>query len=124
MNNTQAVARRMLEAIIAKDKDRILALFTDDAVFFDPHYPEATMRGKAAIAAGMDFAFGLLEQPGFTVLRTWQNNGSVVLETDTHHFLINGAEMRFPQVFVVDVQEGRVSRWQSFTPYPPPPPVG
>jgi hypothetical protein len=64
-----SVANQLLDAMTAKDKGRTLALFADDAVLIDPHYPSPTMSGKDAIGAGLDFAFGLLKQPEWKILR-------------------------------------------------------
>jgi ketosteroid isomerase-like protein len=115
-----SVANQLLDAMTAKDKGRTLALFADDAVLIDPHYPSPTMSGKDAIGAGLDFAFGLLKQPEWKILRSWETADTVVLEVDTHHELINGVIMTPKQVFIADVKDGKVARWQSFAPYPPP----
>ncbi len=120
--SSKDAAMQLLDAMTDKDMARTLASFTDDAVLFDPHYPNPTMVGKDAIRAGMDFAFGLLKQPKWTVLRSWETANSVVLEADTHHELVNGITMEVKQVFVVDVKDGKITHWQSFVPYPPPPP--
>jgi ketosteroid isomerase-like protein len=120
--SSKDIAMQLLDAMTAKDTARTLALFADGAVLIDPHYPNPTMTGKDAIGAGMDFAFGLLKQAEWKVLRTWETADTVVLEVDTNHELTNGMKMTPRQVFVADVKDGKVVRWQSFVPYPPPPP--
>lgn len=120
MTTPKEIALQLLAAMTAKNKTDILALMADDAVLFDPHYPSPLMTGKAAISEGMDFAFGMLKQPGWTVLRSWENGSSVVFEVDTHHEMINGMMVTPKQVFVVDVKDGKIASWQSFVPYPPP----
>jgi ketosteroid isomerase-like protein len=74
------IATQVLQAMTAKDRAATLALFSDDAVIFDPHYPTPLMSGKTAIGDGMDWAFGLLKQPGWTVRRTWENGGSAICD--------------------------------------------
>ncbi len=116
------LAMQMLQAMTAKNKAGILAVLSDDAILFDPHYPSPLMSGKEAIGAGLDFAFGMLKQPGWTILRSWESGDSVVFEVDTHHEMINGMMITPKQVFIVDVKDGKITSWQSFVPYPPPMP--
>lgn len=119
--SAQAVVRQLLDAMTVKDRAGALAFFADDAVFFDPHYPTPLMVGKEAIGAGLDFSFRMLKQPGWIVNRVWEADGSVVLEVDTQHELMNGIKVTPRQVFIVDVADGKIAQWQSFVPYPPPP---
>jgi ketosteroid isomerase-like protein len=120
MATPKDIALQLLTAMTAKNKAETLALMADDAVLFDPHYPTPLMAGKAAISEGIDFAFGMLKQPGWTVLRSWENRDSVVLEVDTHHEMMNGFMVTPKQVFIVDTKDGKITSWQSFVPYPPP----
>jgi hypothetical protein len=82
------------------------------------------MRGREAIAQGLQFSFQILEQPGFAIRRGWEtavNGGnSGALEVATHHVLADGTELRFPQVFVYEVRDDLLARLQVYVPYPPP----
>jgi imidazoleglycerol phosphate dehydratase HisB len=80
------------------------------------------MHGKAAIQQGVTFAFGMLKQPGFTIRHFWTMENTGAVEVDTHHVLENGAEVQFPQVFVFEIRDDLLSRFQSYAPYPPPQP--
>lgn len=122
---TQDIMDSILATFQAKDKAAFLDLLADDAVLIDPHYPTPAMQGKATIGAGVDFAFGMLAQPGFTVRNRWINGDSGVMEVATHHRMVTGQELDFPQVFVVETRDGKITRLQSYVPYPPPaPPAG
>ena len=114
------IALKLLDALMAKDQTRMFEILAEDAVLFDPHYPQPLMKGHAEIKAGNDFAFGLLKKMHWTVLRSWESGDSAVLEVDTDHEMVNGMMLTPKQVFVVDVKDGRITRWQSFVPYPPP----
>lgn len=116
------VALQVIAAMSAKNLEGMLALFADDASFFDPHYPTPLMQGKDAIRGNMAWALGFLREMHWTVLRSWESADSVVLEVDTRHVGPDGSLITPPQVFVVDVKDGQVTRWQSFVPYPPPMP--
>ena len=98
------------------------AVLTDDATFFDPHYPTPLMVGRDAINGNMAWATGFLKRMHWTVLRSWETSDSVVLEVDTDHEMQDGTLVTPKQVFIVDVKDGKVTRWQSFVPYPPPAP--
>ncbi len=116
------IALQLLDRISAKDIEGMLNLMTDDASVFDPHYPSPLMQGKDAIRGNMAWVFGFLKEMHWTVLRSWENADSVVLEVATRHVAPDGSLMTPPQVFVIDVRGGKVARWQSFGPYPPPAP--
>lgn len=55
--NIREMIERSFKTVMAKDVDGFLALFAEDAVFFNPHYPVQRMKGKAAITDGI--AWGL-----------------------------------------------------------------
>ena len=116
------LAESLLNGFMARDKARILACFAPNGLLIDPHYPQPAMQGHEAIAAGLDFAFGMLAQPGFTVRHAWQDETSCVLEVDTHHTFVTGQVAQFPQVFVFEFAGELIARVQSYVPYPPPAP--
>ena len=111
---------RGLQAFEAKDISTLTEMFAEDALFYDPHYPTPECRGKTAIKAGFEHAFGILKKPGFTICNFWGNGHSGVVEVDTHHILQDGMELNFPQVFVVETRDGLFTRFQTYVPYPPP----
>ena len=52
---------QLFAAFSARDLDAVMALFADDAIVFDPHYPTPLMAGKAAIRSGCEWAFGAFQ---------------------------------------------------------------
>jgi hypothetical protein len=112
---------RGLQAFEAKDLPALSSIFADDALFYDPHYPLPDLQGKTAIAKGFEHAFGMIKQPAFNIRNFWSNGQSGVAEVDTHHVLQNGSEVRFPQVFVIEIKNDLITRFQVYAPYPPPP---
>ena len=109
----------MIQAFMTKDLPKVMTYFTDDAVFFDPHYPQPRMVGKEAILQGMTWGMSSLEKPGFEVRHIWLNENSGVAELDTHHVIKGGMETKFDQVFVFEIRDGKFTRLQSYVPYPP-----
>jgi ketosteroid isomerase-like protein len=115
----QMAIKRMFAAFMSKDVEAVLALFAEDAVMIDPHYPVREMHGKAAIRQGIEWVFRNIEQPGFTLRRVWIDDDGGAVEVDTHHVFRGGMAVRFPQVLVVDTRDGLIHRLQSYPPYGP-----
>lgn len=111
--------QRVLDLFSAKELDALLALFADDAIVYDPHYPQPRMVGKAAIRRGFAWGMASLEKPGFTVRNSWAEGNKLVVELDTHHVIRGNMKAEFDQVFVADVRDGLITRLQSYVPYRP-----
>lgn len=116
--------RELLDGLIAvfeaKDLEAVMGFFAEDAVFIDPHYPVSRMVGAAAIRQGMAWGLGNMEQPGFSVRHFWTDGNMGAVELDTHHVFKGGMELEFDQVFVFEMQDGKLTRLQSYVPYRPP----
>ena len=110
---------RIFAAFEARDIETVMAQFADDAVVTDPHYPIMEMKGKESIRQGFEWALGNMEQAGFKVLKVWSDENSGAVEMDTHHVFKGGMEMKFRQVFVVEMRDGLITRLHSFGPYRP-----
>ena len=120
VNNPQTSIEQLFKHFMAHDLAKALALFHDDAVIFDPHYPIPTMEGKAAIEQGLSWALQTLVKPGFEIRQHWYEGNSGVVEVDTHHVLKGGQEIEFEQVFLFEMRDGLIVRLRSFVPYRPP----
>jgi ketosteroid isomerase-like protein len=122
MANVAETAKMLFAAFERKDLAAVLALFAGDALLYDPHYPQATMKGMKAIRRGITWGMATLKQPGFTIEHVWQDGAgtSGAVEITTHHVLGNGARLNFQQMFVIELRDGLITRLQSYTPYPPP----
>ena len=98
-----------------------LALFADDAVVIDPHYPQPRMAGKAAIEQGLRWGFGSMRKMGFPIVNYFEDDTGrkAVVEIATSHVLSTGMKLDFSQIFVVEVRDGLVTRLQAYEPYGP-----
>lgn len=121
----RAHVEQLFAAFAAKELDAVMAQFAEESIVFDPHYPTPLMTGKAAIRSGFEWAFGALQQPGFTIRNFWAGENNAAVEVDTHHVMVGGVELKFPQAFVLEWRDGLITRLQTYEPYPPPlpPPV-
>jgi len=101
--------------------DATLALFAQDAVLYDPHYPRPHMAGKARIAEGLRWGFGAMRKMGFPIVNYFEDETGqkAVVEVATAHILAAGMKLNFPQVFVIEVKDGLVTRMQAYEPYGP-----
>lgn len=118
-NAGQALFDRLLQAFMCKDLSAVMACFADDAIVYDPHYPQPRMVGKAAIEQGVAWGMNTLEKPGFTLRQLWLDGNTGVAELNTHHVIRGNMESKFDQVFVFEFRNGKLTRLQSYVPYPP-----
>jgi ketosteroid isomerase-like protein len=79
------------------------------------------MVGKAAIADGLEWAFGTLDKLGFTPTNYFEaeDGNSAAIEMATAHRLPGGRPLDFSQTFIVETRDGRITRLQSYPPYGP-----
>ncbi len=120
MTSPQVLLEDLFRAFMAKDLPAVMAHFAEDAVVYDPHYPQPRMQGKVEIERGLTWGLSSLVKPGFAIRKTWMDGDSIVVELDTHHVLRGGMETRFDQVFVIETRQGKITRLQSYVPYTPP----
>jgi len=101
--------------------EAVLAFLADDAVVFDPHYPQPHMAGKAAIAEGLRWGFGGMQKMGFPIVNYFEDatGTRAVVEVATAHVLKTGMKLNFPQAFVVETRGDLVTRLQAYEPYGP-----
>ena len=115
------LVKKCFQAVEAKDIEAVLACLTDDAQFIDPHYPKVHMKGKEEIRAGLTWGFKGLKKLGFTIEKYFESEDgkSVAIEVATAHILPNGKSLNFPQVFIIDIKNKKISRIQAYEPYGP-----
>jgi ketosteroid isomerase-like protein len=117
----QALVERAFAVVETMDLEAVLALFAEDALLFDPHYPVPRMVGKAAIAEGLRWGFSSMRKMGFPIVNYFEDTAGqrAVVEVATAHVLRTGMKLDFPQVFVIETRGGLISRLQAYEPYGP-----
>ena len=112
---------RTFAAVEAKDLDLMMSFFADDAVLIDPHFPIPQLQGKAAITEGMRVAIAAMQSFGYTTVNYFEseNGQRAAVETATHHVIKQGKKVNFPQVFIFETADGRITRMQAYEPYGP-----
>jgi len=48
-----------------------------------------------------------------------ENGQRAAVETATHHVVKQGMKLNFPQVFIFETADGRITRMQAYEPYGP-----
>ena len=123
MTKTSALSMigKLFEALDGRDEQEIFSLFSDDAVLFDPHYPQMEMRGREAIERGLAWGLSSIEQFGFTIVESFESDDGTkaMVEVDTHHVLSGGKKLDFPQVFAIEASGDRVIALRAYEPYRP-----
>lgn len=123
MANQPAVdlLQALFDDLASRDVATLHSKFADDAVLFDPHYPQKEMRGRAAIERGIAWGMGSMEQFGFTVVQAFSSDDGLkaIAEVDTHHVLKGGQALNFPQVFVIETADGLITALRAYEPYRP-----
>src|SRR6266852_5346115 len=112
---------RTFATVEARDLDAMMSVFADDAVVIDPHFPTPQMQGKAAITEGFRGAITGMRSFGYTIVNYFEskNGHHAAVETATHHVVKQGMKLNFPQVFIFDTANGRITRMQAYEPYGP-----
>ena len=94
------------------DVDRILDLFTDDAVWWD--VPLRPAEGKAAIRARLqEIVENVGTSGGFEIVRLVVA-GDVVMMERIDHFTVEGVEVTVPVCGVAEVREGKIAAWRDY----------
>ena len=117
----RATVEQLIGAFEARDLGAVLALLADDAVLIDPHYPSPRMRGKGAIAGGLRWSFSNLETLRFPIVTYFESADGchAAVEVAAAHVARGGMRLTIPQVFIIDVRDGLVTRVQAYPPYGP-----
>ena len=113
--------RYFFDTIEAKDITAAMDGFNEGAEFIDPHYPNTHMKGKEEILSGLTWGFKGLKKLGFTIVNYYEaeDGQSAAVEVATAHELPNGKKLNFPQVFIFEVTDHKITRLQAYEPYGP-----
>ncbi len=121
MSQLRAFVQQVFRTAETMDVNATVALFAEDGVLFDPHYPTPNMVGKAAIADGLTWGFGAMKKMGFPIVNYFEAEGGqcAAVEIATAHVLKSGMKLNFPQMFVIETRDGLMTRMQAYEPYGP-----
>lgn len=115
------LVRDHFNAVEAKDLEAVLAFYHSDIDFIDPHYPKVHMKGKDEILKGLTWSFKTVKSFGFSDINYFENDDGTKasVEYDSMIELFNGKSFKFPQVFIIETSNHKISRLQAYEPYGP-----
>lgn len=121
--NTQLseLINKLFEAVEAKNINVILDCYDDDVDFIDPHYPKVHMKGKEDVIKGVTWGFKSVKKFKFSLINYFENKEGTAasVEYDTKIELSNGKKFNYPQVFIIETKDGKISRIQAYETYGP-----
>ncbi len=109
--NTQIVMD-CFDAWGARDLDRVMSLFSADAVFHC--IPIAPARGTAEIRAFAESIFGMTEQIKVDTLNIAETQAGVVLTERIDHMQVAGTSIPLPVMGTFEISDGKISAWRDY----------
>ncbi|SEL77865.1 nuclear transport factor 2 family protein [Haloferax larsenii] len=103
-----------------EDKDPVVPAeyWADDGVYIDPHYPESQYEGPEEVRRVLETSLQeIIAQPRLAIENLWKDDDTFVVEVQTNHRMMDGSEVDYPQVFVIETEDGEITRWQSYLPF-------
>ena len=110
-----------LRAVSAKDLDAAIADFADDAVVDDPHHPMRPARGRDAIAEVLVWTFQQMKSMHFEIDNYFESadGRGAAVEASCRFEPGMGSAIELRQVFVVESDGTKITRWTAYEPYRP-----
>jgi steroid delta-isomerase-like uncharacterized protein len=103
-----ALVRELVEAYNAKSLDRLLALYHEDAYFWDPFHRDG-VRGRAAIAEVLQGLFTELPDERMTIETLAADEARAVAEFHSTGTTRGGQRFELDFTEVYEVREGRIA---------------
>jgi limonene-1,2-epoxide hydrolase len=105
------VVRDFCAAWEARDQQRILEAFTDDAVYHNMPLDPAV--GKPAIAALLGVIIAPASEVKFEI-RHIASVGNIVLTERVDRFVMGGKTVELPVMGAFDVRDGKIAAWRDY----------
>ena len=111
MSDGVQVVRDFCEAWEARDQQRILDAFTDDAVYHNiPMQPAA---GKDAIKGLLGMILGPATEVEFEIVNI-VGDGDIVMTERVDTFRMGERTIKLPVMGVFEVREGKIAAWRDY----------
>ena len=112
MSRNQERVRAFIAAFNANDLERIMAFFTDDAVYHN--VPVQPVQGTAAIRAVLQSFMGMATEVDWVVHHLAETPDGVVLTERTDRFLVRGKWLELPVMGCFALRDGRIAEWRDY----------
>lgn len=111
MSNTKIV-QDFIAAWEARDIDRVMRFFAEDAVYHN--IPMPMMTGRAPIRKFIEGFLGSSESVQFETHHIAESADCVVMTERTDRFLINGQELALPVMGAFEIKDGKIAKWRDY----------
>ena len=106
------VVREFVAAFNANDLERILAFFSEDAVYHN--IPVQPVQGLKAIRAVIQGFLGLASEVDWILHRIAEAADGAVLTERTDRFRIRGRWVELPVMGSFALRDGKISEWRDY----------
>ncbi len=112
MSDAKQVVREFCAAWEALDRERILAAFTDDAVYHN--MPMAPAKGKEAIGGLLTLILGQAKSAAFEIKHI-VSDGDIVLTERVDTFVMGGNKTIALDVMgTFELRDGKIAAWRDY----------
>lgn len=111
MSNTKIV-QDFIAAWEARDINRVMSFFADDAVYHN--IPMPVMTGHAPIRKFIEGFLASSEAVQFETHHIAESPSGVVMTERTDMFQINGQRMALPVMGAFEIKNGKIAKWRDY----------
>ncbi len=111
MSDDKAVVLELIDGFNSIDLDRIVACFTEDAVY--DNIPMQAVQGTEAIRASLEGFMGAASEVQWDLLNVVAEGG-VVLTERVDKFKVNGTWIELPVMGTFEVADGKITAWRDY----------
>lgn len=111
MSNTKIV-QEFIAAWEARDIERVMSLFTADAVYHN--IPMPVMTGLAPIRKFIEGFLASSEAVQFETHHIAESASGVVMTERTDRFHINGQTLALPVMGAFELKDGKIAKWRDY----------
>lgn len=111
MSASEDVVRAFCGAWSGRDVDKLVAYFTDDAVYHN--IPMEPVQGHDGIRAVLEFFVPNSQNIEFQILAL-ASSGDTVFTERVDRFEMNGKKVALPVAGVFEVRDGKIAAWRDY----------
>lgn len=111
MSNTETI-RAFLDAFNAKDVDRVMSLFSDDAVYHN--IPTAPVHGAEAIRKSIEGYTAPATRIDWELVAVAETEDGTVLTERLDRFEFGDHKVELPVMGAFDFEDGKILAWRDY----------
>jgi limonene-1,2-epoxide hydrolase len=112
VSRNEEIVRSFIAAFNANDLDRIMAFFSEDAVYHN--IPVSPVKGTAAIRAVIQGFMGMASEVDWVLHHLAEARDGVVMTERTDRFRIGGRWIELPVMGAFALRGERIAEWRDY----------